>query len=51
MPSVVEEDKLQLKNKKAVSNDVISSEVIKFASACVTADHDVNIPLRLYAYW
>ena len=38
-----------LKNKKAVGDDGISSEVYKFASER-PVDHDANIPFRLCAY-
>ena len=49
-----------LKNNKAVGNDGIPSEVYKFVyivcpsevyKSILTADHDVNIPFRLYADW
>ena len=40
-----------LKNNKAVGNNEILSEIYKFASELLHADHDVNIPFLLYAHW
>ena len=41
----------RLENSKAVGNDGIPSEVYKFSSERLHADHDVHIPFRLYADW